>query len=317
LWRTVGADSTDLVPLTYVTGAVGGARLLRSLLRVAADGQRPPLVRLGALASVVPYLEPGDHCAARLLDTLRVQSRCWIDHPSYVSSSSIEPLLRDSIRAALRAIGSEGNAVGRAAGRLGFGYHESERWSATQADWCRRAGAAFGPALRTNSSSIMSDELAELARCPQTGPAALALAWRAVSADSAVLSRLIWSSAEVRDIRLYRTLLAVARDPKRPLDVRVAAVDAIAPLLHPALYWYQTARAQANQPGGCSVWGWASHEAVQEEGAAPMGPASRRSGVAELRRLGDEQLPPRVRDAARAVARCAAKLLDARTPEMW
>jgi hypothetical protein len=99
--------------------------------------------------------------------------------------------------------------------------------------------------------------------------------------------------------------------------VRVAAVDAIAPLLHPALFWYQTARARSNGSGGCSVWGWASHEAVQEEGAVPMGPASRRAGIAELRSLSEEKLPPRVQEAARAVAVCAERLLNARTQQIW
>jgi hypothetical protein len=48
-----------------------------------------------------------------------------------------------------------------------------------------------------------------------------------------------------------------------------------------------------------------------------MGHASRRAGVAELRRLASEDVPSPVQEAARSVARCAEQLLDTRMPETW
>jgi hypothetical protein len=318
LWRTIEPDTVALVALVNLTSEVGGARLLHTALGTASDPRRPPNVRLAALAAVVPYFNPSDVCATSILDTLRTMPRtCWIDHPSYLSSSSIEPALRDSIWAVFASIAKEPGAVGRAASSLSRPWLASERWSTEVAESCRRSLAAFGPALRMSVTVLRSDELGQLARCPTSGPSALVLAWQAAPADSAVLSQLVWISSTVRDARVYRTLLALARDPARPVAVRVAAVDAVAPLLHPALYWYQTARAHARSPDGCSIWGWASHEAVQDEGVEPMGHASRRAGVAELRRLASEDVPSPVQEAARSVARCAEQLLDTRMPETW
>jgi hypothetical protein len=168
-----------------------------------------------------------------------------------------------------------------------------------------------------SASALVSDELRELAECTQSGPPALVLAWRAVPADSAALEQLVRVSAKVRDRRLYAALLAVARDSSRAIPIRVAALDAIAPLLHPALYWFRTGRSRGDPSRSCSIWGFSSHEAIQEEGAQPMGAGSRREGVATLVGLADESVPKQVGDAARTVARCADSLLVARSPEAW
>ena len=314
LWSSIGPDTASLIPLMYLSSEVGGAHLLRALLETASDTRRPPHVRLAALAAVVPYLRPHDACLGRVLDTVSTFiSTCSINHPSYRAASSIEPLLRDSIWATLTSLGREPGSVGRAAWSLGPSWGAPERWSETQADRCRRSGKAFALALRANIATFLSAEFGELASCSESGPPALVLAWRAAPSDSAVLSRLLRISATVRDARLFQALLQVARDSARPVAVRVAAVDGIAPLLHPALHGYRTAR------GGdsCSGWGWYSPEAVQEEGAVPMGSASRRAGVTELRRIAAEEVPLAVRQAASAVARCAETLLDRRAPEMW
>ena len=318
LWRAIGSDTSALTALVHLTTRTGGPRLLHTVLGIASDAQRAPLVRIAALAAVVPYVRPNDICATSALDTLRpAPNMCAVDHPSYDASSSIEPLLRDSIWATLAPLREERGVVGRAAKWLGPSWLASERWNEEDAAWCRRSSAAFGPALRMSQAVFLSDELYKLATCSNSGPPALLLAWQAAPPDSVVLSHLVRMSATVRDARVYRALLATARDPARPVAVRVAAVDAIAPLLHPALYWYQTASAHAHSPDGCSIWGWASHEAVQEEGPVPMGHASRRGGVAELRRLSAEDVPPPVREAAQSVAKCAASLLDSRMPETW
>jgi hypothetical protein len=261
---------------------------------------------------------PSDACWHRRLDTLSsLSTGCWVDHPSYRASSSIEPILRDSIRAALRAAAAERGAVGRAAKSHVPDYRMPERWNEERANWCRRSAAAFAPAVRMNAAAVASDELRKLAECTESGPAALALAWQSAPADTMLLTELVRISAEVRDRRLYAALLAVARDSSRAVPIRVAAVDAIAPQLHPALYWFRTARALSNTGNTCSSWGWFSHEAVQEEGGDPMGHASRRAGVAELTRLAAEDVPPAVREAASTVARCAERLLDRRAPETW
>lgn len=172
LWRTIGTDTTQLLALAYVTVNAGGARPLRTLLQTLTERERPAMVRLAALVALVPYLDPADICAGRLLDTLRAPSTgCWATHPSYHASSSIEPLLRDSIRARLREAASEPGAVGRAAAGLSSEWSLPERWSDERAAWCRRSAAAFGPALRMSAAVLTSDELLELAECTESGPA--------------------------------------------------------------------------------------------------------------------------------------------------
>jgi len=318
LWRTASADTAQLSLLSEATGYMGGAQALRVVVRTLGDRSRPTLVRLAALATIVPYLEPADACANRLLDTLRESPLgCSVDHPSYRASSSIEPVLRDSIRAALRFAGTERGAIGRAAESLSIYASGPEKLSDSRAMWCRRAGKAFAAALRMSTSPLVSDELRGLAECTESGPAALVLAWRAVPADSAALEQLVRISATVRDRRIYYALLAVARDSSRPTPIRVAAVDAISPLLHPALYWFRSGRNHGDPSRSCSGWGFFSHEAVQEEGAEPMGAGSRRDGVAEMMRLANENVPTELSDAARTVARCAEGLLAARPPELW
>ncbi len=207
--------------------------------------------------------------------------------------------------------------MGRAATVLVPDWRMPERWSEARAASCRRSAAALAPALRMNAALLASHELNGLAGCTESGPAALSLAWQSAPADTMLLPHLVNISGEVRDRRLYATLLAVARDSSRAVPVRVAAIDAIAPLLHPALYWFRTARALANTANSCSAWGFFSHEAVQEEGAEPMGVGSPRAGVAEVSRLAREDVPPPVREAALTVARCAENLLDQRAPEAW
>ena len=316
LWGTVDPDTVHLSALGSLTGATGGAQLLRTVLGVASDRQRPAIVRVGALDAVRPYLRPGDVCGPSMLDTLREwHTLCAVDHPSYRASSSIEPFLRDTIHAVVRRVAREPGAAGRAAAGLMRHPQAAERWDPVEAAWCRRSAAAFAPAVRMSVRAVASDELRQLAECTESGPAALALAWRAAPADDSLLKELRRLSGRLRDRRVYRQLLAVARDRSRPVRVRVAAVDAIAPLLHPALYWFSTEDA-ASSPDGCSIWGFHHHEAVQDEGGQPMGAGSRREGVTELRRLARE-VPPPVARAARTVARCAESALDTGAPEGW
>jgi hypothetical protein len=315
-WREARPDTIELLTLVRNTGIEGAAPALRMVLQTLTDRRRATTVRLAAIAALGAYLEPANVCAGHVFDTLQTQRRaCYTSHPSYGPASSIEPILRDSIRARLTRVTAEPGAVGRIAAEVLADDATPDRWNETRADWCRRAGAAFAPALRMTGRLLVNEELDALAHCTETGPPALALAWRTVGDDSATLSRLVRMSAPVRDRRLYGALLAVARDSTRPVAVRVAAVDAVAPLLHPALYWFTSSAAGARS--SCSAWGYVSHEAVQEEGSDPMGVRSRRAGVADLLALARGKAPSPVADAARIVAQCARRLLDASPPEMW
>jgi hypothetical protein len=316
-WRTAKADAGELASLWSVTGLVGGARPLRAVLRRLTDARSPTLVRLAALAVLPMYLDPTRVCRVPQLDTLWTpDSGCRIENASFRASSSIEPILRDSIRARVHDVASESGAVGRAANALMAQWPKLERWSETHAAWCRRTGAAFGPALRMNASALASSEFRELAECTESGPAAVAIAWREGRLnDPKVRLSFVRLTAGVRDRRVYSALLAVARDPARTTDDRVAAIDAMGTLLHPALVWWTTADRRANPQSSCPPFGSGFWEAVQEEGGDPMGPGSRRTGAEELGRLAGENVPPPVSDAARVVAGCARELLRTHLPQ--
>jgi hypothetical protein len=304
-WRTAaGGDSAELASLRNSTVRIGGVRPLRAVLRRLEDRRSPPLVRLAAISAAVVYLARSDRCGSGLLDTLRAPEwNCMVMHPMNPVAFSIEPIFRDSIRARLREAASEGGAVGRAAASFMSDSREPvpERWSEKRAEWCRRSAAAFGPALRMNANALASGEFGDLARCTESGPPEVALAWRHVRDTGRTLMAFVRTTTMVRDRRLYSALFAVARDSIRPIAVRVASVDAIGALLHPSLRL------------SCS--GLLFDETVQEEGGDPMGPESRWIGVVELARLASEDVPRPVADAARVLADCARALLDIGPPE--
>jgi len=316
-WRTARPDSAELSSLWVATRSVGGARPLQAVLRRLSDRRSPTLVRLAAIAVLPLYLDPRNVCRVPQLDTLWTPDlHCHVENAAFWVSTSIEPILRDSIRARVRAVALEGGAVGRAADSLMTLSAKLERWNDTQASWCRRTAATFGPALRINATAVLaSSEFRELIGCTESGPAAVALAWRGARPDTLMLLLLTRMSSDVRDRRTYNALLAVARDSARAIDDRVAAVDAIGALLHPRLQWF-TARDRRNNPQtACPPWLLGTWEAVQEEGGEPMGPGSRRAGAQEIFRLAGEKVPPEVSEAARIVARCALQLLDLREPD--
>jgi hypothetical protein len=315
-WRTVGADMAELASLRNSTVRIGGVRPLRAVLRRLEDRRSPALVRLAAISAAVVYLARSDQCGSGLLDTLRAPEwNCMVMHPMNPVAFSIEPIFRDSIRARLRDAASEGGAVGRAAESFMSNSREPvpERWSDKRAEWCRRSAAAFAPALRMDARVLASREFWELTWCTESGPPMLALAWRHVQDSGRTLMAFVRMTTIVRDRRLYSSLFAVARDSSRPIEVRIASVDAIASLLHPSLRLFTAGDRRVNPTKSCS--GLLFDETVQEEGGDPMGPGSRRIGVVELARLAEEDLPRPVADAARVLADCARTLLEVGPPD--
>jgi len=315
-WRTIGADSAELASLRSSTVRIGGARPLRAVLRRLEDRRSPPLVRLAAISAAVVYLARSDQCGSGLLDTLHAPEwNCLEMHPMNPVAFSIEPIFRDSIRARLREAASEGGAVGRAAASFISDSREPvpERWSEKRAEWCRRSAAAFAPALRMSPQAFAVEEFWELARCTESGPPMVALAWRHVQDSGRTLMAFVRRTTMVRDRRLYSALFAVARDSSRPIVVRVASLDAIGALLHPSLRLFTAGDRRVNPTRPCS--GLLFDETVQEEGGDPMGPGSRRAGVVELARLASEDVPRAVADAARVLADCARALLEVGPPD--
>jgi hypothetical protein len=315
-WRTVGADSAELASLRSSTVRIGGVRPLRAVLRRLEDRRSPPLVRLAAISAAVVYLARSDRCGSGLLDTLHAPEwNCMVMHPMNPVAFSIEPIFRDSIRARLRDAASEGGVVGRAAASFMSDSREPvpERWSEKRADWCRRSAAAFAPALRMNARVLASGEFGELARCTESGPPKVALAWQHVQDSGHTLMVFVRTTTIVRDRRLYSALFAIARDSNRPIAVRVASVDAIGALLHPSLHLITASDRRANPTMSCSVLVF--DETVQEEGGDPMGLDSRRAGAMELAHLAGEDVPRPVADAARMLADCVRALLEIGPPD--
>ena len=77
------------------------------------------------------------------------------------------------------------------------------------------------------TSREYTNALGALRRCPSAGPAFIAGAWRAPSADSDRLRDLTYVSGEYRDERIFRALIATLLDDAQPRAVRLAATSAL------------------------------------------------------------------------------------------
>jgi hypothetical protein len=302
-WDVVSADSGALAALVDRTRREGGPERLRAVLHAAADSTRPTLVRLHALSVIPSYLTPGREWRPmeRLADTGRFPVHASTDHPDYTASTSIEPILRDSVRVAVLdlARSARDSMVRRAAGSLVrlIGPPLPER----------RDGVHCGaPADDEDLAGwFRSEAFRPLRSCPEL----LADLWRRSELDSTALSALYRGTQELRDARLPPVLSDVARDASRPLPVRWAALQAMATLAHPRMFAVSFRSLDTFGDRWCIHWGWHAHHAVQEEGAVPMGPEGRATVVRLLEDQARTNPDARLRSGARHLRQCALQLL--------
>ena len=322
-WRLAPADPDSLRSLVRATEGRAGPAALRVLLATLTDPDRPPVIRLYALIGVNAYINPGflglgsGVCGEdAVLDTLQVPGErvtCGrSSHPNYYPSSSIEPALRDSIRIALRSVADRGGGVGRSTEYvLSRGTDGAERWDSRTALRCGHLGRAAAAALEMDAvAAILSSDFSALARCSENGPPALLMAWRVAPDSDSLLAKLARESAAVRDRRVFDVLLEVSFDRTRPKSVRLAAVSALAPHLHPRLYLYGRNMSALFDPRTCMFRGWHLDHAVQEVGPWPLGANARREGIAALRGLASRERDETLRSEARLVAECAERFLN-------
>lgn len=305
-WTAVSADSAALASLVARTRQEAGPELLRSVLNTASDSTRPTAVRLHALSAIPSYLIPGSEWGIMelLLDTARYRRRLpsSISHPDYTASSSIEPILRDSVRLAVRALARspQDSIVGLAARNLSrvIGPPLPERLARVECtgpvrdddwdDWYRLK--AFVP----------------LRSCPEL----LTDLWLRTGTDSTALAGLYEGTQHLRDRRLPPVLSDVATDGSRPLETRWAALQAMATLAHPRMYTMSFRSLDAFGDAWCTPWGWYAHHAVQEEGPRPLGPEGRGTILRLLEDQAETNPEERLRLGARRLHQCVLQLLE-------
>jgi hypothetical protein len=325
-WSDVPGDTAALRELLEASWETGGATVMRGVLQAAADSRRDYEVRLHALSGLAEFM--ASEFGAQSLPILRAAgerglSECrpstsWSpgdtirscthrdfaprrsSHPRYRTSVSIQPLLRDTIRAAVQALtaGDPDPRVRSAAAALWRAIGQTERWSASTAEACRQLGAAEAGVRSTPAA----DPFYPYMRCEQTGPALLAHAWRTLPADSTHVVSLLRASQAVRDRRLQAALQEVAADTTRAVLPRNAALSVLAALADVRMYALDVA---AGGEARCTgFWSW-----EQEEGGEPMGPNARQEIREFLWALaGDgEDRDPVARHAAR-LGRCLSEL---------
>lgn len=66
--------------------------------------------------------------------------------------------------------------------------------------------------------------ISTLQLCDESGPPALAAAWRAAAPDTAVLGMLVYTSQRLRDQRIAAAVLEALQDASRPQIVRLSAI---------------------------------------------------------------------------------------------
>lgn len=60
--------------------------------------------------------------------------------------------------------------------------------------------------------------------CDESGPPALAAAWRAAAPDTVLLGMVVYTSQRLRDQRIATAVLEALHDPTRPQIVRLSAI---------------------------------------------------------------------------------------------
>lgn len=137
-----------------------------------------------------------------------------------------------------------------------------------------------------------------IVKCDESGPPALATLWRSAPADSTELAHIVYSTSRLRDQRILDQLLTIARDESRPVVVRLSAFQVLVSYFRPEA-WVSLRRLR--QPPFGSPLGFVT-EFSATEGSTALGPATRESIRALMRRLAESDTDETVRNAARFLA---------------
>lgn len=317
-WKSAPMDPAQLSQLIATTNTVGGVSILRTVLDLLGDPGTAPVVRVAALAAIDTYMDPGNYCRVRAMDSTQwnAGTYCGVDHPIYAASSSIEPIIRDTIMARVRKVATGSGWVARVADDFGGRWEAYERTNQYIREQCLRAQNELIPFAFGVATGFPSKPLADLAACPDAGPPVVAGAWRAAR-DSTIALQVLEVTGRIADRRIADAAFEVARDETRAPSVRIMAIDGIARVLHPAFDQYRSAKARENASHPCTVWGWATHEDIQVGGGEPLRNDTRAEVQARLASLARTTKPASVADAAKFTADCAQRFLHERPLQAW
>lgn len=97
----------------------------------------------------------------------------------------------------------------------------------------KRCAAAAAKA--SNQLALSSKErIMEFHRCEVTGPDVLARTWESPPSGAEALNALYMVSATAADKRVYKRLMQIAADPRRPFNDRAGALGTLASYLNPS-----------------------------------------------------------------------------------
>lgn len=106
LWRSVAADSAELVHVVYSTSRLRDQRVLDEIVTVAQDQARPAVVRLSAFQVLVSYYKPGAHIPLRWLRQPPFGSPLGVvtEFRATEGASPLGPATRDVIHTLMRKL---------------------------------------------------------------------------------------------------------------------------------------------------------------------------------------------------------------------
>jgi hypothetical protein len=144
--------------------------------------------------------------------------------------------------------------------------------------------------------------------CDENGPPVLARMWREVAADSAALAQVVHTSVQLRDRRVYESLMSIVRDPSVPALKRAAALHVLGRWARPGfllVYRQFFAPGYDPRPGRVPRVLFVDHDR-QIDGVERL-PYSVRADVARLaREIAASDPDVRLREAAKLLSRWLA-----------
>jgi hypothetical protein len=150
--------------------------------------------------------------------------------------------------------------------------------------------AACDKARRTLESRGRSEEvrhsIVEIQVCPDLAATSLAAVWDAPPADTAALRLLGEVSGTISDRGMLEKVSAVAGNGGRPLNERLAAIQALASYAVPGTVLLFRGLDRPGLPGGAYVMVGRSSERVPSNGPRPLVAADRAQAMQTLQRIG-------------------------------